>query len=53
LALHVFQSTRIDDVGLATAAAEQLKKVNTAFRLSTFKPGEQLIANMGAVPVFP
>jgi hypothetical protein len=49
LALHVFQSTRIDDVGLATASTQQFKKVNTAFRLGTFKPGEQLIANMSTV----
>jgi hypothetical protein len=35
-----YEKAVIHHVGLATASAQQLKKVNATFRLGAFKPGE-------------
>ena len=51
LVMHIFQGILIDYI-VHLPCPEEFKKVDPAFALCAFKPGEQLIAYMGTVAIF-
>ena len=51
LVMHIFQGILIDYI-VHLPCPEGFKKLDPAFALCAFKPGEQLIAYMGTVAVF-